>query len=295
MKTILGGIACWMIILAACQSNKSANQSTEVIINSDTLTINLQVTGTLGSYLELSDSTINHLNIIGDLNGNDMLALRDYLCKQGTIQLSLDLSKSCVVEGGDAYYIGKGDTLYTQENCIGDYQFYGCTRLKNIVLPSNTLSIGCSAFESCHSLESITMPDGITNLGEYAFFDCKSLKEIHLSENISRIHKCTFMGCKSLQSITIPSETTAIENYAFMGCESLNNIELPQGISKIGEFAFFQSPIETIYSRAQYPPTLSRHSFNAPNATLYIPKGSYNTYSDTQWGKILSRIIETEK
>ena len=100
MKTILGGIACWMIILAACQSNKSANQSTEVIINSDTLTINLQVTGSLGSYLELSDSTINHLNIIGDINGNDMLALRDYLCKEGTIQLSLDLSKSCVPQCG---------------------------------------------------------------------------------------------------------------------------------------------------------------------------------------------------
>jgi putative cell wall-binding protein len=84
---------------------------------------------------------------------------------------------------------------------IGEYAFYGCSVLNNVVIPS------------C-----------VTNLGNYAFYDCYSLKSISLPAKLRSIGDYAFYNCSSLTSISIPSEVTGIGNYAFLACINLKKI-----------------------------------------------------------------------
>ncbi len=64
--------------------------------------------------------------------------------------------------------------------------FYGCTSLKNIVLPESLEEIGQQAFEGCTSLSEITIPAGVTKIGMYAFAGCEALGTIRYSGTIAQ-------------------------------------------------------------------------------------------------------------
>ena len=57
--------------------------------------------------------------------------------------------------------------------------FYMCISLRDITIPSSTLSIGNSAFSYCLSLSKITIPENVTSIGNSAFATCASLSEVH--------------------------------------------------------------------------------------------------------------------
>ena len=60
---------------------------------------------------------------------------------------------------------------------IGDYAFYGCSRLTSIELPETITSIGDFAFGGCTSLKpGITIPENVESLGAYVFTNCPNLK-----------------------------------------------------------------------------------------------------------------------
>ena len=44
---------------------------------------------------------------------------------------------------------------------IGNYAFYGCSRLNSITIPNSVTSIGYGAFENCPSLTSMTIREGV--------------------------------------------------------------------------------------------------------------------------------------
>ena len=75
---------------------------------------------------------------------------------------------------------------------IGNQEFYECTDLTSVTIPSGVTSIDSQAFQYCSALTSITIPSSVTTIGGYAF-----------------------SGCSGLTSITIPSSVTSIGNYAF--------------------------------------------------------------------------------
>ena len=59
---------------------------------------------------------------------------------------------------------------------IGNFAFFGCSDLAEIVLPSTLRRIGEEAFVFCPSLTEILLPDRIESLGKLAFWFCVSLK-----------------------------------------------------------------------------------------------------------------------
>ena len=118
------------------------------------ITIKLEKAGTLPDKIgSTKKKQITNLKIIGEINGTDLRMIREMAGRdvngRGTDGMLsvLDLSDAKIVEGGDydGYYSSSNDK-------IGDYAFFGCSRLT-----------------------SLTLPSGVTEIGDYAFFGCSGL------------------------------------------------------------------------------------------------------------------------
>lgn len=111
---------------------------------------------------------------------------------------------------------------------IGDFAFYGCSKLKSITIPDGVTSIGERSFSKCYELTSVTVPDSTISLGFEAFYDCSSLTEVILGNSVTSIGGNAFDNCKELKTITIPDSVKNIGSYAFYGCTNLT-IFAPSG------------------------------------------------------------------
>lgn len=103
----------------------------------------------------------------------------------------------------------------TGGSSIGDYAFYRCSSLKNVIIPNSVTRIKTSAFEHCTSLTSIVIPDSVTSIGYYAFLG-SGLTSIEIPNSVTFIGDEAFAYCYSLTSInfggTMEQWKKAVEN-----------------------------------------------------------------------------------
>ena len=89
--------------------------------------------------------------------------------------------------------------------------------------------IGAYAFYGCSNLKDVILPDSVRVISEYAFAYC-GLREMHLPANTHFINEGAFLGCKSLVAIESHAEPISPEGTALF----------------IGERAFEDSGIRAI-------------------------------------------------
>ena len=208
------------------------------------ITIKLEEAGTLPSKIgDTKKYKITNLKIMGEINGSDLrficdMAGRDYNGRYTEGKLvTLDLSGSRIVKGGDSYY-DYNDYYYTSDDVIGDYAFSGCSSLTSLTLPSSVTSIGGHAFEKCSGLTSLTLPSSVTSIGEFAFRYCSGLTSLTIPSGVTTIDYYAFADCSGLTSLTLPSGVTWIGGYAFAWCSGLTSLTLPSSVTSIGGHAF---------------------------------------------------------
>ena len=291
------------------------------------ITIKLEKAGTLPDKIGSTKKfQITNLKIIGEINGTDLRMIHEMAGNKGTNSVNsstngmlsvLDLSDAKIVKGGDYYFHTDNYFCYTSNDKIGDYAFFGCSRLTSITLPSGVTEIGedafwgCSgltslalpsgvtkignsAFNECSGLTSITLPSGVTEIGDYAF--CRSgLTSLTLPSGVTSIGNYAFSGCSGLTSLTLPSGLTEIGYGTFSGCSGLTSITLPSGVTEIGEFAFHRcSGLTSIYVYTEKLPKMGRSVFedcDAKKCTVYVPKGTYDDYWLSEFG-YFENIVE---
>ena len=155
---------------------------------------------------------------------------------------------------------------------MGEYAFWGCTGLIDVIISDGVSYIGKSAFSICKNLKSIVIPSSVNIIGDYAFNQCENLTSATIREGVDSIGRGTFNQCYSLSSVFIPSSVTSIGYGAFHYCTGLtridvakgngvydsrnncnaiietatgtliqgcNNSFIPEGVTSIGEFAFW--------------------------------------------------------
>ena len=258
MKQIIkrGSFLTLMFMLLGCLSLYAADNA----LITKQITIKLEKAGTLPDRIASSEKyKITNLKIIGEINGTDLLMIRDmagrnYTGNSTDGKLSvLDLSEAKIVKGGDCYYNDNyNNNYYTSNDVIGDCAFYDCSGLKSLTLPAGITSIGYKAFWNCSGLTSLTLPASITSIGSRAFDGCIRLKEVRFCINdnldtyLTKDHPYIDVDCgikyyindKEITSIEIPSSVTTLGDCVFQGCSGLTSLTLPASITEIGSFVF---------------------------------------------------------
>ena len=271
-------------------------------------TIHVEQAGTLPNLISESEKyTIEELTLTGELNGTDFRLLRDmagcnYLGENTSGKLKVvDMSDAKVVKGGDACvstnnlagWSGRFFSKIEEDNSfpqcifmgcnmssvkmpktiisIGNWAFYGNSRLTSIDIPNNVRSIGTRTFQNCSGIRSILIPNSVASIAENAFNGCSGILSLRVeggnttydSRNdcnaiIETSTNTLILGCQNttmpndLQgigsfafyrrstpvSIVLPKTMMSIGEYAFGYCTNLKSIDLPDGMTQIGYYAF---------------------------------------------------------
>ena len=78
---------------------------------------------------------------------------------------------------------------------IGEYCFYGCSSLENVILPENLNLILDFAFLECSSLKEIIIPNKVTQIWGEAFKDCTNIKTLVIGNSVNYIGLQAFLNC----------------------------------------------------------------------------------------------------
>lgn len=222
------------------------------------VTLELDEAGTLPNKIAVSrKNLITNLKIVGKINGTDLKFIRemagcDFNGKETDGKLSiLDLSDAKIVEGGSAYYSDRDDSfIYTSNDKLGDFAFYGCSGLTSLTLPSSVTEIGEHAFLSCRGLTNFTIPSGVTKIGGAAFFCCYGLISLTLPSSVTAIGSEAFKHCSGLTSIYVYMEKLPeTGSNLFLGCDEKNcTVYVPKGTGdayfRSAEFGYFYNIVE---------------------------------------------------
>ena len=149
---------------------------------------------------------------------------------------------------------------------INEYQFYGCSALDTLNIPTNIMEIGKDAFNLCRGLTFVNIEDCEEPLTiDNNFMNCE-LKKVYLGRNINYPdHFSPFSGLEYLDSLIIGEKVTAIGNAAFTDCRNLKDV----------------------VSYSAIVPETDQHAFSQsylPSATLLVPYRLYDQYRKiTPW------------
>ncbi|MGN1202208.1 MAG: leucine-rich repeat domain-containing protein, partial [Eubacterium sp.] len=121
-------------------------------------------------------------------------------------------------------------------NSLNYGAFRECTALESITLPQNLTTIEAMAFRGCTALKSITLPDSLTSFGTGAFQDCTDLTTVKYGTGLTSTGSSAFKDA-GVKNIIFSSTITRIDEYSFFGCK-MTSVEIPELITSIGTRSF---------------------------------------------------------
>ena len=91
---------------------------------------------------------------------------------------------------------------------IGDWAFYNCHELKNLVIPEGVTIIGKAAFYGCAYLNEVTLPASVQALGDNAFALCSMMKRLNVNAVVPpTIEDKTFEQVSLDMPVYVPEES----------------------------------------------------------------------------------------
>ena len=108
---------------------------------------------------------------------------------------------------------------------IGDFAFYGCSKIQNVIIADSVTEIGEWAFSNCSGVTTVTIPKSVTSIGEQAFSSNRNLTSIVIPDSVTNIGSLAFYECTALTNVTLPNTITNMGNSVFWGCSSLTSID----------------------------------------------------------------------
>ena len=143
-----------------------------------------------------------------------------------------------IIKGADNRNLKKIVIPETIEE-IPEWCFSNNNGLKTVEIKGNKITkIGDFTFFGCRSLENIIIPDSVISIGENAFACCTKLTTIIIPRNTETIGKGAFSSCCNLHNVVFNSKLKEIGDYAFWDCIKLQKPKLPPSVVSVGKEAF---------------------------------------------------------
>ena len=221
------------------------------------------------------------LKITGDINGYDIMAMRN---KMDNLHY-LDLSDANIVANNYEYYTG----YHTEDNVIGANSFRELQKLIEVKLPKTITSIGNDAFYACSNLKNVVFQTGVESIGDRAFQGCGNLSSLELKTGLKSIGYSAFSG----------GGYSISGNYQSGVAPKFEEVILPEGLQSIGDNAFsqnynlkriaFPSTLKTIGSSC-FSSCNQLTTISLPTSLLNIPENAFSGCSSLTEVKIPSTI-----
>jgi len=149
---------------------------------------------------------------------------------------SYDLSKIIKVPTG---YKGNFEMIDSVEN-IGNWSFFGCTKLRKVKFGSNIKNIDSGSFWSCTSLEEVENLDKVKTIAVDAFHNCPKLNNVIINEDVNYIGGNAFVSCDELKTVIINSPVIVKNITSANSCGCLvryaKTIYIKESITEIGNY-----------------------------------------------------------
>ncbi len=151
--------------------------------------------------------------------------------------------------------------LEGQVRHIADKLAYGCTSLKQVILPEHLESAGRNVWEKTPFLEDwllqkvdngqdilwdgrnlegeVWIPEHIRVVAGGAFYGNIKLTAVHIPKNVRWIGAAAFKGCRNLHHVFWDADVDRIQAEVFSGCCELEKVETSVQWQEIGERAFY--------------------------------------------------------
>ena len=166
---------------------------------------------------------------------------------------------------------------------IEQQAFENCTNLTSVDFGYGWKEIGTQAFFGCTALKDIVLPEGVEYI-RYGAFSGSAIEAIHLPNTLKKIEATAFR-CHHLKTITIPASVEMIEGQAFQENYALTDVYVLGIHTKAENQAFYQhASASFIYTNPSNTPPLKREFYkkedgsNTSLAMLHYPKEAKNDY-----------------
>ena len=140
---------------------------------------------------------------------------------------------------------------------IGDYAFYDCGRLVEVVNKSTHITVEkgseLNGYVGYYALavynNGDTFESKLSNDNGYIIYTDGEEKilvgytgmetDLILPSYVTKINQYAFYWCKSLTSVVISDSVTSIGNRVFYNCDGLTSVTIGDGVTSIGYGAFY--------------------------------------------------------
>ncbi len=135
---------------------------------------------------------------------------------------------------------------------IGTNAFFGCSALKDIVLPEGVEYIRNGAFNGA-AIEAIHLPNTLKGIEKNAFV-CEKLKTITIPASVEKIEKFAFQNNKALTDVYVLGTNTKAENQAF-GPYTVSNFKYdnPGNITPVKREFYTNQETGKLFTMLHYP------------------------------------------
>ena len=210
--------------------------------------------------------------------------------------------------GADAFMSSSLSRVELQEGLktIGNSAFFAAV-LTEITLPETLTTISSYAFQSCHNIETVTIPASVSEIGSAAFDGCLKLTDIEVAEDNDSyksqngvlydkdMHTLVQFPAGMSGAFIIPNTVKTISSNGFGSAYNLTEVTIPASVESIGSSAFLYCRLlKRIINLNSNPQAITANVFTGvpTNATLYVPMGSAEKYSEAEVWSMFNDIVE---
>jgi hypothetical protein len=93
---------------------------------------------------------------------------------------------------------------------IGNWAFYNCHELKNVVIPEGVTNVGYAAFYGCTYLKELTLPASMQSVADNGFALCEKLAKMNVNAVVPPVVEArTFENVDRMIPVVVPTESVS--------------------------------------------------------------------------------------